>query len=344
MSILTAATEAQRAYRYFTFQIIKNNTTIVHTHTLVVNPEEYAQDEGARNEVTKTIAGAYIEEWGRELISFSIKSTTGFRRRIAPDGTETDGFQAFKDLRDNIYRYFLEPDGKLKQRRTDSDTFELRFYNWEDEEYYAIMPSKFALNRSKSRPLLYAFDFPFIGYRPLLAKSSDAAANAGIVLNTIPSYSADTVLAAIYNFDKVAKDTESALGNAIAALEDQTIDPVVRAGMSIVSPLDAADYLSEYNYPGISAYMSSIIGARDYALTVRGKLIAYIQRDVTAIGMYAVALKNYTVQLEELCTNLEALSVIPYATLKTLRDIGTRFLLLGRFPRYFKDSNTEVGT
>jgi hypothetical protein len=140
-----------------TFQVLKNGY-IVNTHTLVLNPEEYSHEEPARVNINRTLSSAYIEEWGRDLMVVNLRGTTG--RRVYRNGKQTSGYEAFKDLRQEIYRYFLEPDGNMKQRV--SDKYEMKWYNWEDEEYYYVYPTKFSLLRSKTRPLLYAYDMSMI--------------------------------------------------------------------------------------------------------------------------------------------------------------------------------------
>lgn len=163
MALVTQKTLQEKEVKNLTFQVLRNGTEI-HLHTLSINPEDLTQKETARSEVTQTLEGAYIEDWGAGLIEISIRGTTGYARRVV-NGIEMDGFQEFKNLRSNIYRYFLNPDGTSK--RNTSDAYELKFFNWEDNEYYQIYPKQFQLNRSKNRPLLYSYDFSFTCVRSL---------------------------------------------------------------------------------------------------------------------------------------------------------------------------------
>lgn len=165
--MITAKTKMEKFFRNITFEIQKNGK-FFSSYTLIINPEEYSQDEPSRSAITKTLGGAYIEEWGRGLISVNIKGTTGYKKKHYVSGEETDGFQAFKDLRNNVYRYFLEPDGKMKQKQ--EDEYELIFFNWEDDEHYIVYPERFLLMRSKNKPLLYSYDFSFICLYPTIYK------------------------------------------------------------------------------------------------------------------------------------------------------------------------------
>lgn len=163
MALVTDKTLHEKQCRRLTFEITKNGS-VIRSHTLTINPEELTQREPARTEIIQTIGGAYVEDWGAGLIEFTIRGTTGYRKRNI-EGRETDGFQEFKNLRSDIYRYFLNPEGASK--RDSKDSYALNFYNWEDGEYYQIHPKNFQLNRSKQRPLLYTYDFSFVCLRPL---------------------------------------------------------------------------------------------------------------------------------------------------------------------------------
>lgn len=166
--LVTTKTIREKQFRHLTFEVTRNGVP-VKTHTLTINPEDLTQKEPNRSEVTQTLGGAYVEDWGAGLIEMVIRGTTGYRKRVNIQGKETDGFQEFKDLRNDIFRYFLNPDGTAK--RDSRDEYTLNFYNWEDSEYYEVFPKYFQLSRSKNRPLLYSYDFPFICLRPI-GKSS----------------------------------------------------------------------------------------------------------------------------------------------------------------------------
>ncbi len=152
-------TNFAKTFKHITFELHKDES-LFYSYTFTINPEEFSQEEPSRSSVIKTLGGAYVEEWGRDLININIKGTTGYGKRYYANGKETDGYQTFKDLRDKIYRYFLEPQGRMKQTQTSK--YQLLFFNWEDDEYYEVYPERFILMRSKNKPLLYSYDFSFI--------------------------------------------------------------------------------------------------------------------------------------------------------------------------------------
>lgn len=156
--------------RHYVFTV-KRNGAVVKSHTLIVNPEDLLQDEPARTEVFKTFGGSYAEEWGRDIISYTIRGTTGYRIRKNAQGKSQSGAEAFKALRDDIFRYYLEPEGVPKQLQTDTSVYTLEFNNFDDGEHYVILPTRFNLKRSKSQPLLYMYDFSFACLRTIVSKT-----------------------------------------------------------------------------------------------------------------------------------------------------------------------------
>lgn len=163
-----------KSQRHYVFTV-KRNGAIVKTHTLLLNPEDMSQDEPARTDVFKTLGGAYAEEWGRDIMTYSIRGTTGYRIQRNAQGRNQSGAEAFKALRDDIYRYYLEPNGVPKQVSTDKSIYTLEFNNFDDGEHYVVVPQRFSLKRSKNQPLLYAYDFTFYCLYPIGKKPTAAA-------------------------------------------------------------------------------------------------------------------------------------------------------------------------
>lgn len=180
MPALPSTLDQQRVRR-FTFEIYRNDQ-MIREHTLILNPEEYNQREQPRGDVNKTLQGVYLEDWGRGLTEASIRGTTGYHARRTPQGRLTDGYESFMELR-NLFRFFLEPENTPK--RDVVGQYDLRFYNWEDNEFYFIYPRHFNLQRTSSRPLLYTYDFAFyclraIGENQTIAVPQDTPSNTQV--------------------------------------------------------------------------------------------------------------------------------------------------------------------
>lgn len=142
----------KRRFNRHTFEI-KNNGRTVYRHTLLVNPEDLSIDEPHRANVTQTQGGAYLALFGQGLHSVTISGKTGFHARMNAEGYLTDGYEEIKNLRRHVFRHFINA--------TD-EQYEMFWYNWEDEEYYKVIPLNMRIQRSRSEPVLYRYELPLI--------------------------------------------------------------------------------------------------------------------------------------------------------------------------------------
>lgn len=156
--VMPATKNARRFYRH-TFDMHYEGIGSVMLHTLVLNPEDMAQEEPARATVTPTLGGAYVTDFGTGLTSVVLSGTTGYMKRTTAEGAEVDGRTEFFKFRLEVYRRFIS---------NNEPKLHLYWYNWEDDEYYEIQPQSFRLQRNKSEPLLYRYEFRFICTRQLL--------------------------------------------------------------------------------------------------------------------------------------------------------------------------------
>lgn len=166
-----SVTRQVQEFKHLTFTIMRNGA-LIKMYTLTVNPQDMSQEETARVNVIETLGGFFAQEWGRGVIDGHISGTLGYSKRIGWDGQWTDGYQELKKLRDDIYRYFLEPEGKPKQLMTSKDKYELRLYNWYNEQYFQILPRKFTVSQTNNRPILYEYSLPFVVVKELTFDSS----------------------------------------------------------------------------------------------------------------------------------------------------------------------------
>lgn len=157
MGIPLATTRAKKRFYKQTFQIKKGSKTLVR-HTLLVNPESMDIQEPAIVNVQQTLGGSYISNFGQGLIEVSLTGLTGYGARVNSDGIARDGYTEYKHFRDSVYRYFI----------TNSDpNVSMFWYNWEDEDYYQIVPKSFRTSRSTAESLLYRYDLEFTCIRQL---------------------------------------------------------------------------------------------------------------------------------------------------------------------------------
>lgn len=168
VSPLSAETQGQLAFPYHTFVIIDTKAgELLKQHTLILNPQDFSQREPVRGQVVQTLGGAYVDDFGRGLPKVQISGNTGWRLKHMPDGAGLlDGWQAFKALRSDIFRFYTDAKDEVRTF-LHNPNYEMRWYNWGEDEYYAIHPEDFQLQRSASNPLLYQYSFPFTCIRDL---------------------------------------------------------------------------------------------------------------------------------------------------------------------------------
>lgn len=134
-----------------------------------INPEEYRKEEPNRVQVTQTIGGAFVDDFGVGVPTFNIRGHTGWHTSFDPSDLDNkDGVEFFKKLL-SISRS-ATGDG-LTHTFEDARAFranrELVFINPQDGEGWEIVMNTFTLTRSASRPLLYQYDISFTGLRLL---------------------------------------------------------------------------------------------------------------------------------------------------------------------------------
>lgn len=102
-----------------------NSDQVLSVHTLLIAPQSYQQSEPNRSTVVQTLGGAFIDDFGLGLKQITISGTTGYSKRMvvekqpyenqnsgAATVMATDGYHAFKKLRNDIYRAYFDLDKK----------------------------------------------------------------------------------------------------------------------------------------------------------------------------------------------------------------------------------------
>lgn len=134
-----------------TFEI-RQGSSLVARHTLLVNPQSITVTEPARVNVTQTLGGAYVADFGQGIAQVTISVVTGYSARYNDDAELRDGYTELKHFRDEIYRKFI---------KANTPSYVMYWFDWENEEYYIIQPTSFRLQRSVSEPLFYRYEFQF---------------------------------------------------------------------------------------------------------------------------------------------------------------------------------------
>lgn len=157
---------------------------------LQINPQTLEQDEEFSIQFFPTPKGIVVEHQGSIMKDITISGVTGVHPRRSVGGvmkTTGDliagkgdsGYKQFHDLR-NYIRAYVE-----KKKNPDNRELRLGFYNFKDEEYFIVEPTRFSLKRDKSRPLMYEYT---IGLRAI-GRTSDITESSSLdnFLGTIDS-------------------------------------------------------------------------------------------------------------------------------------------------------------
>lgn len=146
------STNKKRAFYHQTF-VIKDKDKEVYRHTLLVNPQDMSITEPPRINAQQTLGGAYVSKFGQGLHQITISGTTGYSARHNVEGTLTDGYEEIKNFRDKVYRFYVT---------APSSHVEMFWYNWEDEEYYKVVPTSFRISRNVAEPTLYRYELSMV--------------------------------------------------------------------------------------------------------------------------------------------------------------------------------------
>jgi hypothetical protein len=151
MALVSAKTKELKENYHHTFEIRKNDIMVTR-HTLLLNPQSLSQNELSRSNITQTLGGSYVADFGSGLPTVSIGGTTGYKQRYNADGELRDGYEEFIHFRNMVFRLFIQ---------TNDPDFKMYWYNWEDEEYWVVQPNTFRLQRSTAETLLYRYELAF---------------------------------------------------------------------------------------------------------------------------------------------------------------------------------------
>lgn len=125
-----------------------------------INPDEYRKSEPNLVEVTQTIGGAFVDDFGVGIPTITMRGHTGWHSSLDPsDRTVRDGVSFYLKLLE-LFRK-TTGDGlrkKFEDARIDREDTELWFINPQDEEGWVVVPEAFDTTRNKTRPLLYQYD------------------------------------------------------------------------------------------------------------------------------------------------------------------------------------------
>lgn len=153
--------------RPISFLLFDNGETdrFVAWQDLIIRPEEMTRNDPSRLNVTQTLGGAWLDDFGPGISSITLSGHTGWRGSQSQDGAEI-----FKQLRDTV---FVEWNRRRSNRPNDAsppDDVQLVLADQLNGFAVVVAPQSFQLRRHKSRPLLSTFNISL-----LVLKAMDVA-------------------------------------------------------------------------------------------------------------------------------------------------------------------------
>ncbi|MGB9661342.1 MAG: hypothetical protein ACPL5F_04905 [Moorellaceae bacterium] len=254
---VTDATAQQMSYILLTFRLLQDGKDLWRW-TFLINPDTYIQTEPVRANVIQTIGGAYVDAFGRGLATIRISGVSGWRLRAVTNAGVTDGWQHWQGFLEKIYRYFLD-----KTNEDDKHTYELRFYNWMDKEYYAVyFIDNLRWQRQAPQDSLWRrYDFTLICLYPV--PPPDKPEDYQIIGQTVINRD-DPVLAKVYDVKSNLLDIENNLWTRIAIIKQlvglnnpaylDSGDQAAVKAHGYYGRIEPSEELTEQNFPGIYQY------------------------------------------------------------------------------------------
>lgn len=258
---VTPATQAQMSYVLMTFRLLKDGKDLWRW-TFLINPDLYQQTEPVRANVIQTIGGGYVDAFGRGLTTIRISGVSGWRLRNVTNQGVTDGWQHWQGFLEKIYRYFID-----KTNEDDKHTYELRFYNWMDKEYWAVyFIDNLQWRRQAPQDSLWRrYDFTLVCLYPVPPPSDPASLQ--IAGQTVINQS-DQVMSTVVDIKPQLLNIENDIWDRVSlikqlvCLNNPTMldkwDQTVIQAKGYYDHIEPNEELTDQNFPGIAKYTGKV--------------------------------------------------------------------------------------
>lgn len=229
------------------------------------NPEELSIPEPVRFQLLQTAGGVYIDNFGRGIAQISLQGTTGWSLRSTSTG-EADGVQQFKKLRNQVYRAYIDGDNTSAP-----DEYELRLHDVGLGDTYIVFPTQFQLSRSRTRPLLFQYNFQLvvIDVMPLSISKSfggteSSASNASTIQDPVEralsSLNYSKLSASLWQDCSVLRWLDWQTPNAPYTPTLTTTEAAYLSQVLANTPytIVSQETLNQTNYPGIGSFLDQV--------------------------------------------------------------------------------------
>ena len=227
-------------------------TPLVAYQDLIIRPEELTRSEPNRANITQTLGGAWLDDFGAGISTINIAGHTGWRGSINWDGAEI-----FQMLRDTVFTEWNKRRSNRPSQSSPPDDVELIFADQLNQQAMVVAVTNFQLRRHRSRPLLSQYSIQMAVLSELHA--SDYAQEQDSLVDAITAP----------NRAELAKNNL----DAVIARQQGIMDKLGAVGMARELESATGDFLSKTNdmLASVRNYASDFKSGFD---SVAGPLVA----------------------------------------------------------------------
>lgn len=145
---------------------VRYNKSFVSALTMVLPPSQISYREPQRSTVIKTQGGSTVLDFGEDNKSITINGfamrnmmfqidKTDVKRKIGLDKSEMTGLEVFKYFKERVMRYKSVDAEKVKlysEQTKDLSKFEVKFYDYWNDEYWIVNLDSFEWSEQSSQP------------------------------------------------------------------------------------------------------------------------------------------------------------------------------------------------
>jgi hypothetical protein len=152
--------------------------------TLTIRPEELVKTDPSRVTAQQTFSEPWVDSFGPGLSTITISGQTGWRR----SNDNRDGEWRFRELKQQVFDYWHALRAEYINEGRDPNDVRLVFNDTLNSITATVVPTSFALRRSKSSPLILRYNISLLVVRedvgvPQFRANSRSSAQRGSQLN-----------------------------------------------------------------------------------------------------------------------------------------------------------------
>lgn len=254
--------------------------------TFPINPANYSIQDGPRAQVLETDSGGQAQTFGHMLANISLSGVTGWQQYPDPNGGTTDGFTMWQNLKGIVDAFITNT------HQDTAHSWELRLYNWSDNQAWSVMPLPYQVSRTAALPMYYSYTLHFVCLSPLPSPKDSSGAIPGVapdlVRQVVPAPTDTVALGPQLARIRQKLLLPAALAKDLIVLDNigvlSSSEQALIASNPIYGSVPASQTLTNVNFPGIAQYTGYDLQPRPTG-SVLQVIDSYIYPVTTGIGL-----------------------------------------------------------